>query len=177
MSKRTLLALGAIVVLGACGSGSPEAEAPTTTAPETVPVEETVPPSPTTQPPTTTEAPTTTQAPTTTAAPTTTMPPTTTAPPLPLAPEDYAIALTVTANQCFNSAGGLVTVEPSFSIVNIRALASPVTLIYDIHGGEHVETASVDVAADGTMTVRRATIDTPTCDVIPTAVITQVIER
>lgn len=158
------LAVAILLGLAACGASQPKASETTTENTEAPTTE-----APTTKAPATTERPTTTPAPTTQA-------PTTTAAPVPPAPTDYTIALAVTRQQCFGSAGCNVTVRPTLSVVGVNGLNKAVSITYQIDGDESgpiIQT--IDVTADGKYNQREVSMSTTGAEVTPTATITAVV--
>ena len=153
--------IGLALLLAACGGDSDE-QTSETTEPVAAATSEA----------TTTAAPTTS----TTAAPTTTAT-TTTQPAAPLVPEGFSINLVVTESQCFDTAGALVTVEPELTIV-LRQPApdETVTVVYEVHGGEAVETFSFDLTGTE-YSYDPLVISTATCDAVLSARVVDVMER
>jgi hypothetical protein len=93
------------------------------------------------------------------------------------APEDFTIELVVLESQCFNTAGALVTVEPELAINTIKPTAGQtLTIVYEIHGGENVETYNLEV--EGTSySYDEHTVSTETCEPELTAEVVDVISR
>lgn len=109
---------------------------------------------------------------------TTTRPPTTTTTLPPPLPEHFAVSLVVTESRCFNSAGANVTVEPELSYTGPGLPdGGEWQIIYEIHGGEVVETFSFDVTSDGDYSYRPHLVQTPTCSDTLTATVVNVRER
>jgi hypothetical protein len=107
---------------------------------------------------------------------TTTARPTTTTTVPPLTKDDFVVTLTTLESQCFNTAGALVTVEPE--VANLRPVDSDyrATLVYEIHGGENVETFNLEIAGTN-ITYRKHVVSTSTCSPQLTVVTTNLIER
>jgi len=92
-------------------------------------------------------------------------------------PDDFAVELIVLENQCFNSAGALITVEPKLSILGAQpAPEQTLTVIYEIHGGESVETRNLEVSG-GQYTYDESTISTADCADELSATVVDVLER
>ena len=51
------------------------------------------------------------------------------------------------------------------------------TIIFEVHGGDSVETKSIDLDPDGKYSAGRERAQTPTCSDVLTAVVTQVLVR
>lgn len=89
--------------------------------------------------------------------------------------DDFQLDLIVLESQCFDTAGGLVTIEPDLSIPG-ASYDGQATLVYEVHGGDSVETFRLEL--DGTnFTYNEETISTPTCSSHLTAVPVRLIER
>lgn len=159
--KAVWIAVGVIVVIAIATGSKSKPDATAITLPTAPAVKAT----PTTEAPTTTHAPTTTEAPTTTVAD------------KEWTIGDFVIELVTLESQCFNSAGGLVTVEPNLSISDLSAWDQEATLVYTILGGEAEETFNVTIHDDGKYSFEQHTIQTPTCESVLTAVPTRLIER
>jgi len=143
------LALGLLLV--ACG-GSVDDSASTSTGP--------------------TEASTTvtTSPPTTTAAPTTTLGKV-------WGPADFKVELITLESQCFDTAGAVVTVEPELVKVSLLEVEVPLTIVYEIRGGENVDTYRLQLAPSGTYSFSEHVIQTVRCDDELTAEVVNVIQR
>lgn len=147
--RRTwIIAVIAFVLGGAVGQSlGGESNAPTsTTTTTTLRVE------------TDDEGPTTTSSTTTTTAPTTT----TTAPD-PLTTDDVSLSLFIIEDECFNTAGALVTVEPDVSVSG--PVDQEYLVVYEISGVEGgTETFNLTLHADGTYSFRQETLSTESCN-------------
>jgi hypothetical protein len=115
------------------------------------------------------------QAAETTAAPTTEAPATTEAPETEITLADFEVSLVTLDSECFDSAGGLVTVEADLAI-NGGTYPGKATLVYEIHGGEHVETHSLELEDDRYSTDQN-TVSTASCSAHLTAIPVNLIER
>lgn len=108
--------------------------------------------------------------------PTTTRPrptTTTTAPPVVPTAADFSIALTVTRQQCFGSAGCNVTVKPELTISH--TFDESVDITYTIDGDESgpiIETLTL--TPDGQYQSHEVSMSTSSSGVVPTATITLV---
>lgn len=89
--------------------------------------------------------------------------------------DDIAVSLVTLDSQCFDSAGGLVTVEADLSITG-GTYPGKATLVYEIRGGEHVETHSLELEDDRYSTDQN-TVSTASCSANLTAVPVNLIER
>jgi hypothetical protein len=157
LSVAALLILFVGIGIGGAGEDTPtattvaESEATTTTEPDATT--------------TTTEATTTTTRATTT---------TTTAVVEPTA-ENFAIELTILESECFNTAGGLVTIRPELSYDG-PDLTQDYTLTYSIDGGEHPnDVYRIEVQADGNYRFDEEVISTLDCDAVLTPRVVAVI--
>lgn len=101
------------------------------------------------------------------AAPPITVVATTEAPASDVSISDFSIELVVLENQCFDTAGALVTVKPMLNTLTGH-YDGQATLVYEVHGGEAVETYNIEVDGDN-YTTSKLHIQTPTCNVNLTA--------
>ena len=117
---------------------------------------------------------TTTTAATTT---TTTLPPRTTTTLRSFSPSDFSVELVIIESDCFNTAGALVRVEHALTLTAaVPADNQRVTVIFEIHGGENVETKSIDVTGSS-YTVEDHRISTASCTYDLTAEVVNVLNR
>lgn len=132
------------------------------------------------------EAPEVTEAPTvapTTEAPVITTPPTeapttTEAPELPVSASDFAITMFITENECYDSAGALITAEPDLTYLGTQDLTGrEFTIVFDVSGGGLEQTGSVELQSDGKYSYESEMYDVPTCPDTLTATVTAVRER
>ncbi len=126
-----------------------------------------------------TEAPAATVAATSTTKPipTTTEAPTTTVAPHEWVPADFAITLTVIESSCFDTAGAVVRYEPALSLLSTEKWDKTATIIFEVLGGDSVETKSFDITPDGKYSASRDSIQTPRCSDVLTAVVTKILLR
>lgn len=148
--------VGALVVIAVVAPDPDEAEADTTT---------------------TTAAPETTTSTSTTSTSTTTTQPTTTATET-FDEDDFLVELIILESQCFNSAGALVTVEPDLTLTAATGPApdQELTIVFEIHGGEFVETRRLDVTGDS-YSYEEYVVSTESCEYDLSTEIVQVINR
>lgn len=107
---------------------------------------------------TTTMATTTTSSTTTTTAPTTT-----TTEAEPLTTDDVSVSLFIIEDECFNTAGALVTVEPDVSVS--ATVDQEYLVVYEISGVEGgSETYNLTLHDDGTYTFSQEQLSTESCD-------------
>lgn len=113
--------------------------------------------------PTTTTVETTT---TTTQPTTTTTQPTTTTTQVELTTDDFLIELFVIEDECFGSAGALVTVEPDLTYVGANPYpGGEHLLVFEISGVEGgTETYNLTVHDDGNYTYNQEMLSTTSCD-------------
>ena len=153
IERVVILVVGMALGFGiAGGAGDVEAEdSPSTTSEVTS----------TTEPTTTTEPVTTT----TQAASTTSRVEATTS--------DFIVELIVLESECFNTAGALVTVEPDL----FSDVTGNYTIVYEIHGGEAVETLRLELSDDGSYSYSEHTVSTASCEYDLSTEVVNVIER
>ena len=123
--------------------------------------------------PTTTLATSTTT--TSTSSTTTTMRPTTTTTTPAPKPEDFEVELVVIEDQCFGSAGALVTVRPTVTYKGFRQMAGDWLLVYEVVGVEAgKETYNLSIS-DDEYTVRELVLSTDSCDHNLAALVTNIL--
>jgi hypothetical protein len=91
---------------------------------------------------------------------------------------DFLVELVVLEDECFNSAGALVTVEPDLTLTSTREPApdQELTIVFEIHGGENVETQRIDLTGDS-YSYEEHVVSTESCEYELSAEVVQVIER
>jgi hypothetical protein len=91
-----------------------------------------------------------------------------------VSPSDFSISMFITENQCFDSAGALITAEPDLSYIGNDDLdGREFTIVYSVAG----ETYNVDLQGDGQYRYDRVILDTPSCTSSLSARVTAVRER
>ena len=63
---------------------------------------------------------------------------------------DFIVELIILESNCFDTAGALVTVEPDL----FTDVTGNYTIVYEIHGGEAVETLRLELSDDGATAIR-----------------------
>lgn len=94
--------------------------------------------------------------------------------------DDFMIDLIILENKCFNTAGALVTVEPELVVSDLDsflASGNEYTIVYEVHGGEAVNTYNLSLDSDGNYTYDQETISTASCDFELVAEVVRVLQR
>jgi hypothetical protein len=89
---------------------------------------------------------------------------------------NFGIDLVVLESQCFDTAGGLVTVEPDVSAVDVPPAGYRATLVYEIRGGENTETFNIEITGSD-YSYDEHLISTADCSDELTVVPTRLLER
>jgi hypothetical protein len=91
---------------------------------------------------------------------------------------DFDVSMFITENECYNSAGALITAEPDLTYIGTEDIdGREFTIVFDVTGGGMRQTGSVELHADGQYSYGSEMYDTPTCVSTLTATVTDVRER
>jgi len=93
-------------------------------------------------------------------------------------PTDFTVQLIVLEDECYGSAGGLVTFEPDLTVDSIEDWDTDATIVYEIRGGEDgAETHRIELKADGQYRYSEEIVGTAECGDRLTAEVVRVLSR